>query len=80
MTTLIISIGNIIAPPDILLEIKKNKGTVFIDTIRDINIFDIADSILVVDDNPDWYRDNWILHSLDIAIKKKMKISFLSDK
>jgi hypothetical protein len=80
MTTLIISKGNKPVPADVLHSIKKNKGTIYIDTIRDINVFGRADSILVIDDTNDWYLDKWIIAALDIASKKKLKISFLSDK
>jgi hypothetical protein len=80
MTTLIISKGNKPVPADVLYEIKKNKGSIYIDTIRDINVFARADSILVIDDAVDWYQDEWIIFALDIASKAKMKISFVSNK
>jgi hypothetical protein len=80
MTTLIISKGNKSVPADVLHSIKKNKGTIYIDTIRDIDVFDRADSILVIDNTTDWYLDKWIISSLDLSTKKKLKISFLSDK
>lgn len=80
MTTLIISKGNKPVPADVLHSIKKNKGTIHIDTIRDIGVFDRADSILVIDNTTDWYLDKWIISSLDLATKKKLKIFFLSDK
>jgi hypothetical protein len=80
MTTLIISKGNSPVPTDIMHSIKKNKGTVYIDTIRDLQVFDRAGSILVIDDSSGWYLDKWIMVSLGLATKRKMKISFLSDK
>lgn len=79
MTTLIVSKDNNPISIDILRELRNKKEMVFVDVIRDITIFDRADSIMIMDNNHDWFMNQWIKYCMDIASEKKLKVFFFSD-